>query len=182
MGKDEKLDQPSDADRSDDLTEGEVVRRERRVLDDRARVLHGARQIPTAPPAGLSEQELSRRLLYDLINSQARTESMLQTACDLFEPHTQELIRANQLRRAELAQKERALALEAKAAERTEAADVRRFGIVERAFGGIGVIFGVMFKDSRVNAAVAAAITTLVTSLLAQWGLGSFDTLPPGGP
>ena len=184
MAKD-GLDQPSDAEGSDDKpsNDREAMRKEREMLDQRSRTLQHARRTPTVPPADLSEQELARRLIYDMIATQARAEVVIQASIDLIEPHLDELRRANQLRRAEYAQKERELAQQAKAAEREEAAEVRRYSVVERAFGGIGAIAATMFRNKLVVSAVASAIGTLITTLLATWGIGGFEhMIPPEVP
>lgn len=180
-----QLDSPSDADRSgsDDIPtdDGAVLRRERAVLNARRQLLQGIRgSAPTEPPGDLDEAALARRLAYDMVHQLARSELVILQGVEVLEEYTAEQRTANKLKVAELAQRDRELAILAKNTERTEVEAGRRWAIVEWLAKGFGSAASGIARDPRISAALASAVTAIVSGLVAAWGYGHM--IPTEGP
>lgn len=127
---------------------------------------------PTPPDPSLSEQELARRLIYDILGALTRAELLLTISGEAVQAYTEEMQRSNDLKQAEVLVQQQLLELQRAKNQREEEQDNRRWAVVSRTVGSVSSWFGVVLFDQRVVTAVVTFIGTILTGILASWGLG----------
>lgn len=151
-----------------------TLRREQARLLRRIEEIRRVQELgPSEAPPGMSDRELSQRLLYDMLATLTRGEIVLQDACEALIEHTEEQRAHNQLQAEELDRKRRELAK----ADAMELDDRQRrnqvFGIFVVPASALGGFLAKVLADQRLITIVVTAITTGISILVAGWGLGA---------
>lgn len=165
-----------------------ALQREAARLLNRAKMLREIQDAqPTDPPPNLTDEELARRLAYDMVTALTRSSVVIDSALPILIEHTEELRRQNELvandqriRIRELARDE-----QQQSVEREKKAWL--WGAVSRCFEGVAGWVGSVFADQRIVWTLSGGIATILAALLTilvgyittHWGTAEQRENPP---
>lgn len=152
--------------------------REAARLLARVEVLRKAQDAnPTDPPLGLSDDDLARRLSWDMVTTLTRSAVVFDAGIPAVVAYTEALLEANALKREELAIRAREVARAEAAAEAAKERDARVWSTMMRCIGGAyswaGSILGTREMKFAIVSAITGALGTLgaiITGYLASTG------------
>lgn len=122
---------------------------------------------PGEPPLGLSDDDLARRLSWDMVSTLTRGTVVLDVVTPAILAYTEALLEQNALKRQELGVRERELAREETAAAAAKERDDRVWGMVSRcftgAYGWVSSILGARELKLAIITAIVSSIGTIGT-------------------
>lgn len=156
----------------EDTTETQLSKEHQRLVAKLALIRQMQEGSPTTPDPSLTDQEMARRLLFDLMTTITRAEFVIQAGSDVLIDLTDTQKRAVEVKLEELHLQRHRIetALAERAAE--DQKQERIWAVVAKPLGAMGAWMGAIFFDQRVISAVIGAIVILLTQFLASWGLG----------
>lgn|GEM_PF-6755067 len=128
---------------------------------------------PDQPPGSMSEAELARRLVYDLITTLTRNEVVLLTATEAIVEQTEVQRRVADMREAELNMQRRELRLNEQKRENEVARDQRYWSALSRAGNAFGAWAWNIISHERTVSAIVGGIVVLIGMLTAAATSGS---------
>lgn len=120
---------------------------------------------PAQPPNGLSESELARRLVYDLITSLTRNEVVLLSASEAIIDHAEIQKRVADMRAAELDIQRREIRLREQDHENEIERGQKRWGAVARVGNAFSHWMWNIASHERTISAIIGSIVTIVGTL-----------------
>lgn len=123
---------------------------------------------PMEAPAGMSDADLARRLMYDTLACLTRSELVLQQSSEALLAYTEELKRANDLAAEAAEHRRREYSLEDKR-------EARRWNLL---VSGEKAAMSAL-TNPKITATIIGGLLSLIVALLTAWGILPADTVVP---